>query len=279
MNTETNYWDIAEKDFSLILAKENIETINLFSAVLTSVFLVFRNEQKRGIKSFCEESLASLEKEGKNDSNDYYVDSGIRFSIRSTFIGEPETDYRINQKKEENEKIISDILQGNQKTFNEIYEYEFPKVVRYVKMNSGDVDQAKDIFQDAIVILVEKVQRNELDLTCSIKTYLFSISQHLWMDQLRQNKREIPLNDSYSYLNAAITVVGFENTPDIYEHVNSAIETLGNPCKQLLEYYYYKNLSWDEIASSLGYASAASARNQKYKCLERIRKTLNVEVD
>jgi hypothetical protein len=46
-----------------------------------------------------------------------------------------------------------------------------------------------------------------------------------------------------------------------------------------LKSYYYKNQSWDEIASSLGYASAASARNQKYKCLERIRKTLNVEVE
>jgi hypothetical protein len=53
---------------------------------------------------------------------------------------------------------------------------------------------------------------------------------------------------------------------------------LGDPCKELLECFYYKNLSWSEIASRLGYSSAASARNQKYKCLERIRKAVNVEV-
>lgn len=110
-------------------------------------------------------------------------------------------------------------------------------------------------------------------------TFLYSICRLLWMYRLQQNKSETPVKDEYSYNNADITVAGFENTPDIYENVNSAIETLGNPCKQLLEYYYYKNLSWDEIASSLGYANAASARNQKYKCLERIRDTMKHEIE
>ena len=97
------------------------------------------------------------------------------------------------------------------------------------------------------------------------------------MDQLRQNKRKMPIQDEYSYTNAEITVAGFEYTPDIYEYVKIAIETLGDPCKQLLELHYYKNLGWAEIASKLGYANAASARNQKYKCLERIRHTMSCE--
>ena len=87
------------------------------------------------------------------------------------------------------------------------------------------------------------------------------------------------MNLEYSYTNAEITVAGFEITPDIFENVNRAIETLGDPCKQLLECYYYKNLSWAAIASKLGYANAASARNQKYKCLERIRSKVNIEKD
>lgn len=73
--------------------------------------------------------------------------------------------------------------------------------------------------------------------------------------------------------------IHFYTTPDIFDTVRTTIETLGDPCKQLLECFYYKNMNWDEIASKLGYSNAASARNQKYKCLERIRKTVNVEVD
>jgi RNA polymerase sigma factor (sigma-70 family) len=164
--------------------------------------------------------------------------------------------------------------------FNELYEYEFPKVVNLIIKNSGNVEMAQDVFQNAIVILMEKVFGKKLDLTCSIETYLYSICKHLWMDQLRQNKKEKQMIQFYNEEFQPDDIsVSFYNTPDIYENVNRAIENLVDPCKQLLDCFYYKNMSWDEIASSLGYANAASARNQKYKCLERIRNTVNVEID
>ena len=73
--------------------------------------------------------------------------------------------------------------------------------------------------------------------------------------------------------------VNFYNKPDIFDTVRTAINTLGDPCKQLLECFYYKNMNWDEISSTLGYASAASARNQKYKILERIRTKVSIEIE
>ena len=59
--------------------------------------------------------------------------------------------------------------------------------------------------------------------------------------------------------------------------LNNAIEKLGYPCKKLLECFYYKRMSWNEIAFALGYKSAASAKNQKYKYLERIRSAVGYE--
>lgn len=73
--------------------------------------------------------------------------------------------------------------------------------------------------------------------------------------------------------------VHYYSTPDIFDNVAKVINNLSDPCKQLLECFYYQNLSWDEIASKLGYANAASARNQKYKCLERIRSKLSATVE
>lgn len=96
---------------------------------------------------------------------------------------------------------------------------------------------------------------------------------------IRKVQKSISFNDPYNNLVADITTIGEETIPDVFESVNKAIETLGDPCRQLLECFYYENLSWVEIASSLGYSSAASARNQKYKCLERIRKSVNAEVE
>ena len=293
MNEENSHWDSAEKDFSLMLAKEDVETGSPFSAVLSSAFLIFRNEQKRKLQAFCEKSFAYLEKLGLNEGNDFYRDSEVRFSkispvirdedslsdnvLMFSLLKEPASEYKSNLAKEDNERIINGILQGNQKIFNALYEYEFPKVVRYVKMNSGDVDQAKDIFQDAIVILVEKVRRMELDLTCSIKTYLFSISQHLWMEQLRVAKKNTPLNKTSYQIPVDISVISFDIRPDIYDEVNKAIDQLNNNGKTILECFYYKKMSCEEIAELLGYSSAASVRNQKYKYLEKIRKSVILE--
>lgn len=297
MYLENDQWNIADEEFSLWMngtgRGKNIELTN----ILKSTFLVFREKKRSWLEEFCKRSLDYLIEVEREKKDDSFRNNNVNFSLIPVKENLPddilsdnvpmfriaserdEPGYWERIRNEENDIIINGIFSGDQNVFNELYEDEFPKVVKLIINNSGSVDVAKDVFQDALVILIEKVYTKKLDLTCTVSTYLYSICRFLWMDQLRQSKREVPLKDEYSYNNAEITVVGFENTPDIYEHVNIAIETLGEPCKELLECFYYKNLSWAEIASKLGYANAASARNQKYKCLERIRKTVNVEVE
>ena len=288
-------WDEAEKDFILKRQQIRVENKKILSEVISASFLVFRRQQKTWLKSFCEKSLEYIKGKGFLEQNDYLQPSvNISFSLTSPretqgerrpvfdahfcSLEEPGEKYLSDRIRVENERIINGILLGNQKIFNEIYEYEFPKVVRYVKSNSGDADQAKDIFQDAIVILVEKVQRKELDLTCSIKTYLFSISQHLWMEQLRLVKKNIPFDKNSSQIPFDISVISFDTIPDIYDEVNKAIDQLNNNGKTILECFYYKKMSCEEIAQLLGYSSAASVRNQKYKYLEQIRRAVNLEL-
>jgi RNA polymerase sigma factor (sigma-70 family) len=51
-----------------------------------------------------------------------------------------------------------------------------------------------------------------------------------------------------------------------------AINNLGEPCKSLLEAYYMEKKSMQEIAANFGYTNADNAKNQKYKCLMRLKK-------
>jgi len=289
MDLTNNQWDLADQELNHWLNGDTNKSPIPLSEILKSAYLTFRQKQIERFSHLCKQAfeyyqVQQRKREQKSledvlsigfDSLIHEVEEGYNipmFSKISRSIKDLNEWTRIN-----NDRIINGITDGDRGIFNDLYEYEFPKVVKLIINNSGSVDAAKDVFQDALVILIEKVYTNKLDLTCTISTYLYSICRFLWMDQLRQNKREIPLKDDYSHLFADITITEFENTPDIYEDVNNAIEILGDPCKQLLECFYYKNLSWDEIASSLGYANAASARNQKYKCLERIRSKVNLD--
>jgi hypothetical protein len=54
--------------------------------------------------------------------------------------------------------------------------------------------------------------------------------------------------------------------------LESALQRLGEPCKGLLEAYYLQKRHMNEIAAEYGYTNADNAKNQKYKCLIRLKK-------
>ena len=55
-----------------------------------------------------------------------------------------------------------------------------------------------------------------------------------------------------------------------------SLKELGDPCKSILMYFYYEQFSMEKIAETLGYTNADNAKNQKYKCLKRL-KTIMTE--
>lgn len=280
MDIENQQWDLADQELNNWLNGNKYKSRIPLSGILKSAFLTFRQKQIERISQFCTKAFEYyIEQErirAEIVREPIFEDNVIRFRIADDLSESEERDIT----SEENKRVTDGILSGNQKIFNDLYEYEFPKVVNLVVRHSGNIESAKDVFQDAVIILIEKVYSNKLDLTCSIETYLYSICKYLWMDQLRRNKRVIQMiklfDKEYITNDFSIYLYG---TPDIYETVNTEINKLGDPCQQLLECYYYKQMTWEEIAIKLGYASAASARNQKYKCLERIRNKVNIEVE
>ena len=289
MNFESDKWNKADLAFNYWLKGSFTEKGTDHINIVTSTFLSFREKELERLKKYCisafEFFLKSEDKDFERDprflrtqkaEDEIVRDSEVRYSkvispdIQITFS---------NFIEERNDKIIQGILSGDQQVFNDLYEHEFPKTVRLVTYNSGRVDDAKEVFQNGLVVIIEKVYRKELDLTCSFSTYLYSVCRNLWFEEIRRSKKTISVNDPYDYLQSDGAFISNEYIPDELEAVNKAIESLGDGCKQLLECFYYKNLSFEEIANTLGYATAASARNQKYKCLERIRRTVKVEVE
>lgn len=288
MDIENQQWDLADQELNNWLNGNKHKGRIPLSGILKSAFLAFRQKQIERISQFCTKAFEyHIEKERIRSEivrEPIFEDNVVRFRIVHDLSESAERELSEAEerdiKSKENKRVIDGILSGNQKIFNDLYEYEFPKVVNLIVRHSGNIETAQDVFQDAVIILIEKVYSNKLDLTCSIETYLYSICKYLWMDQLRRNKRVIQMIKLFDkeFITNDFSIYHY-STPDIYETVNTEINKLGDPCQQLLECYYYKQMSWEEIAIKLGYATAASARNQKYKCLERIRSKVNIEVE
>ena len=175
---------------------------------------------------------------------------------------------------ENNEKtLLQGLARNERKAVETIYRENYSTVQSLIINNNGTSDDAKDIFQEAMIVLYEKARSGNFELSCQIKTYVYSVSRRLWLKKLQQASR-------YSGdLGNAETIVPVED--DIEEHsrrdaefemMEKAILGLGEPCKSLLEAFYLQKKNMQEIAVSFGYTNAENAKTQKYKCLMRLKK-------
>lgn len=182
---------------------------------------------------------------------------------------------RINTLKAElNEQaLLKGLAQNDSKAVETLYKSHFTMIQHFVENNNGSFDDARDIFQEAMIALYEKVQLDSFVLTCQIKTYLFSICKHLWLKRLQQmGKYSSPLSAQEESISVEIDMGQIEKKDAAFAIMDRALYSLGEPCKSLLEGYYLNKKGMQELASQFGYTNADNAKNQKYKCLMRLKK-------
>ena len=177
-------------------------------------------------------------------------------------------------KQENSEKILlQGLARNDKKAVETIYRENYSTIQSLVINNNGSADDAKDIFQEAMIVLYEKARSGTFELSCQIKTYVYSVCRRLWLKRLQQlNKFTTELHSIEASVLVDDDIEKHEKRDAEFEMMEKAIKSLGEPCKSLLETYYLKKKSMQEIAAVFGYTNAENAKNQKYKCLMRLKK-------
>ena len=177
-------------------------------------------------------------------------------------------------KPEHNERLLLEGLAvSDKKAVETIYRDNYNMVQALVINNNGSIDDAKDIFQETVIVLYEKVRSGSFELNCQIKTFVYSVTRRLWLKRLQQQNRYTTPGDNIEMVVPVEEVLeDHEQRNAEFELMEKAINNLGEPCKSLLEAYYLQKQNMQTIASSFGYTNADNAKNQKYKCLMRLKK-------
>ncbi|MDC0584207.1 sigma-70 family RNA polymerase sigma factor [Bacteroidales bacterium] len=133
----------------------------------------------------------------------------------------------------------------------------------------GTREQAQEIFNDSLLLLIEKVSDPTFVLSSSLQTYLFGIARFLWMNESRKNMK-YRNEDWNEALDVSMSDFGYdEEKEQKLQAIESILDSITEKCKQILELFYYKQLSMKVIADKLQFTSVNSAKTQKYKCLEK----------
>lgn len=264
---------------------ENRSEIWKYYSIIKSSYLYFRKTFRNSIDPICIQSLEYISEKGLL-SLDYYEsleeserilheDEEKLFEEEKTYAGETlfqrSSYYELSN--EDQNRLIG-LVSNDPLTYKQLYEFEFPKIVKLILKEGGKIDDAKDIFQDALVILIEKIYKDNLNIKKSIGGYLYVICENLWKYNQRQDITKNNVKAGFWYNLEMEKNFCMMDEPILYDLVIEEFEHLGDTCKRLLQLFYFEHKSWDLITEIMGYSNAASARNQKYKCIEKIRKNL-----
>ncbi|WP_461791833.1 sigma-70 family RNA polymerase sigma factor [Pedobacter sp.] len=146
-------------------------------------------------------------------------------------------------------------------------------VLQFILNNNGDEDDAKDVYQEAIIVLYNKVKSGSFELSSKLKTYIYSVSRRIWLKKLAQQSRKTSnIADFEDVLVVEEDMEQHEQKDMQFDRMKLALDGLGEPCKTIIQDFYINNQTMQDICEKFGYTNADNAKTQKYKCLQRLKK-------
>jgi RNA polymerase sigma factor (sigma-70 family) len=167
------------------------------------------------------------------------------------------------------QEFISAIRSGDTAGLRKIYREFLPRIAGLVTRSGGTYEDAKDVFQDALVVLFEKCREERFELKSAFSTLLYGVCRNLWGNRLQKKSRtEVTIPDDPKFssdddLEGAI--LEEEKNRILWD----AFRQIGADCQRLLELFFAKK-SMAEIAEAMGFSSVGYAKKRKFQCKEHL---------
>ncbi len=168
---------------------------------------------------------------------------------------------------------LQSIAEGKKAGLEWVYKHCFVTTKKMVVKLGGDVDEAWDVFQEAVTILYQKCSEEGIQLSCRINTYITSIAKNLWLKRFQQKINISAMPDEWDDVeDSDADVTQFLQKEKDLNLLENLLTKLGEPCSNLLRSFYFEKKSMAEICTLYNYTNADNAKTQKYKCLTRLKK-------
>ena len=173
-------------------------------------------------------------------------------------------------------QLVKAVQANNETVLEQLYHQNYFKTESYILKNNGTMPQAKDIYQEAFITMWQNVKEGKFTPSneTALQGYLYQIAKFKWMDHLRSAhyKQTGSLSDVFELKD---TSTDMPHEMDLEQQERrakgmQAFKKLGKECKELLEVFYFEKKSLREIAAQFNIGEA-SARNKKYRCIQKLR--------
>jgi len=168
-------------------------------------------------------------------------------------------------------EIIQGIRAKDNQTLKYLYDSYFGMIYEMVSKNQGNEADARDIIQEAIILIYKKIRDGSFQLTTTFGSYFFSVCWNIWMRELRRRQTEIEYISEYLYFEESVNdqVVDEYEQQQRYLLYQEHFRKLGKDCQKLLK-LFLKKRPLKEIARKMGHRSEKFTKKKKYLCKEQL---------
>lgn len=160
--------------------------------------------------------------------------------------------------------LFNGLKNGDSQAINKIYQGICPKVIAWVKSNSGTEDDGYDLFQETLEVILLKIK----SLDSNLSGLIMRIAQRRWIDKLRGQKkmRIVSMDQSIEKLDdeEKLALVEYEK----HKLMDQTFEKLSELCQKIIT-KLKEGQSVENIVQSLELSSANTLYRRKSACIER----------
>lgn len=180
-----------------------------------------------------------------------------------------------------NPELFNGILRNDTIVLQFIFKNFYSKINFFIQKNNGSDEDAKDIFQEAIIVMYRKLKANQVVLDCTFNTYLYSICRFLWLKELGKRKIEKEtIKDNHEF-NDELYDDGLEKVVELnerYKLYQKHFANLGKDCQKILQLFFDK-VPLKNIANIMGFKSEKYAKKRKSSCKEYLIKSIKQDLE
>jgi RNA polymerase sigma factor (sigma-70 family) len=181
-----------------------------------------------------------------------------------------------------NEEILRGILKNNSLILRFIYKTYFHKVHAFVTSNSGNNEEANDIFQESVIVMYRKLKEGSLVLNdCTFETYIISVSRFLWIRQLHKKKGDIiKFEDVNCYDEELVDddLTDLIRKNEKYKLFQDHFQTMSKDCQTILQLFFEK-VPIKTITEIMGYSSESYTKKRKHQCKEYLVRSIKQDTN
>ena len=175
-------------------------------------------------------------------------------------------------------KLLDALRNSDEEALAELFRQNRRPITSLVTRNQGSEDDAEDVLQEAVVVLWQRVRSGSFEYQSKLSTFISATAKNIWFRRLARQRRELPAaEETLDMASSDANPLEEMEENERVMAVQKAMGQIGNPCRDLLLFFYWEERSMEEIAVKLGFANADTVKSKKYQCkksLEHLVRTM-----